>query len=110
MPKKAYTKDDNLMPDVSLPDDKPPQEKPRNRKIDALPDVREDKSTVNENDIFDDTPKPKKKVKRNVELEIEENASDLNVKQGRRVGTKDSKPRKKRYGGGNKCRKKHWII
>ena len=102
MPKKAYTKDDNLMPDVSLPDDEPSKETPRNKKIDALPDVREEKSTVNENDIFDDTPKPKKKVKRNVELEIEENASDLNVKQGRRVGTKDSKPRKKRYGGGKK--------
>ena len=64
MPKKAYTKDDNLMPDVSLPDDEPSQETPRNKKIDALPDVREEKSTVKEEDIFDDTPKPKKKAKR----------------------------------------------
>ena len=100
MPKKAYTKDDNLMPDVSLPDDEPSQEKPTNKKIDALPDVKQEKSMVHEEDIFDDTPKPKKKAKRNVKLEIEE--SDLDVKQGRRTGTKDSKPRKKRYGGGKK--------
>jgi hypothetical protein len=101
MPKKAYTKDDNLMPDVSLPDDKPSQEKPTNKKLDALPDVREDKSTVKEEDIFDDAPKQKKKkVKRNVKLEIEDN--DLDVKQGRKHGVKDSKPRRKRYGGGKK--------
>ena len=53
MPKKAYTKDDNLMPDVSLPDDKPSQQKPTNKKLDALPDVREEKSTVKEEDIFE---------------------------------------------------------
>ena len=100
MPKKAYTKDDNLMPDVSLPDDKPSQEKPTNKKLDALPDVREEKSTVKEEDIFDDAPKPKKRVKRNVKLEIED--SDLDVKQGRRFETKDTKPRRKRYGGGKK--------
>ena len=100
MPKKAYTKDDNLMPDVSLPDDEPSQETPRNKKIDALPDVRQEKSTVHEEDIFDDTPKPKKKVKRNVKLEIEDR--ELDIRQGRRTGTKDSKPRKKRYGGGKK--------
>ena len=104
MPKKAYTKDDNLMPDVSLPDDEPSQETPTNKKIDALPDVKQEKSTVHEEDIFDDAPKPKKKAKRNVKLEIEE--SDLDVKQGRRTGTKDSKPRKKRYGGGKQISQK----
>ena len=104
MPKKAYTKDDNLMPDVSLPDDEPSQETPTNKKIDALPDVKQEKSTVHEEDIFDDTPKPKKKAKRNVKLEIEE--SDLDVKQGRRTGTKDSKPRKKRYAGGKQISQK----
>ena len=104
MPKKAYTKDDNLMPDVSLPDDEPSEETPRNKKIDALPDVREEKSTVKEEDIFDDTPKPKKKATRNVKLEIED--SDLDIKQGRRHGVKDSKPRKKRYGGGKQISQK----
>ena len=79
MPKKAYTKDDNLMPDVSLPDDEPSQETPRNKKIDALPDVREEKSTVKEEDIFDDTPKPKKKAKHRHQDKQKQNKINLNL-------------------------------
>ena len=99
MPKRAYS-DDNLMPDVSIPDDTPSQHKPTNKKIDSLPDVTESKTEVREEDIFDQTPrKPtRKKKEQAVKLEIEED--DLNITQGRKAGRKDTKPRKKRYGGG----------
>ena len=63
MPKRAYS-DDNLMPDVSISDDKPSQHKPTNKKIDSLPDVSESKTEVREEDIFDETPrKPTRKKK-----------------------------------------------
>ena len=48
------------MPDVSLPDDEP-LKKRQQEKIDALPDVKQEKSTVHEEDIFDDTPNQRKK-------------------------------------------------
>ena len=99
MPKRAYS-DDNLMPDVSIPDDTPSQDKPTNKKIDTLPDVTETKTSVREEDIFDETPrKPaRKKKEQAVQLQIKED--DLNITQGRKAGRKDTKPRKKRYGGG----------
>ena len=90
MVKKAYQSNDNIMPDVSLPDDKPSEGKQENKKIDQLPDVREEKKGINEEDIFDNTPRPKTKPKKNVKLEIEEDDSD--VKQGRRRWWEKNKP------------------
>ena len=50
---------------MSIPDDKASsKEKPTNKKIDTLPDVTETKTSVREEDIFDETPrKPTKRKK-----------------------------------------------
>ena len=101
MPKRAYS-DDNLMPDVSIPeDDTPSKDKPAtNKKIDTLPDVTETKTEVREEDIFEDTPRKPARKKKEQAVKLEINEDDLHITQGRKAGRKDTKPRKKRYGGG----------
>lgn len=100
---KAYSSD-NVLPTIPEPEKKKEEEK------EVLPelsdDVVDDTPVRKEEDMFDVKPKRKKTKKKVVmevkeQVDIDEELSKLKTT-GRSKGQKDTKQRKKRYGGGKK--------
>ena len=97
---KAYSSD-NVLPTIPEPNKKKEEEK------EVLPDVSDDAApTRQEEDMFDVKPKRKRGKKKvvmevNEQLDIDAELSKMKTS-GRTKGQKDTKERKKRYGGGKK--------
>ena len=97
---KAYSSD-NVLPTIPEPNKKKEEEK------EVLPDLSDDAApTRKEEDMFDVKPK-RKRAKKKVVMEVKEQL-DIDAElskmktSGRTKGQKDTKERKKRYGGGKK--------